>query len=47
MIVLTTFDNHEYVFEAMRRAASDFLVKDTKPADLVQAIHTPSPAETP
>jgi len=38
VIVLTTFELDEYVFDALRYGASGFLLKDTKPADLVHAI---------
>jgi DNA-binding NarL/FixJ family response regulator len=38
VIVLTTFELDEYVFDALRHGASGFLTKDTKPADLLQAI---------
>jgi DNA-binding NarL/FixJ family response regulator len=38
VIVLTTFELDEYVFDALRFGASGFLLKDTKPADLLHAI---------
>lgn len=38
VVVLTTFELDEYVFEAMRSGATGFLVKHTEPADLVRAI---------
>jgi DNA-binding NarL/FixJ family response regulator len=38
IIILTTFDVDEYVFEAVRGGASGFLVKDTEPAELIQAV---------
>ena len=38
IIVLTTFELDEYVFEALRHGASGFLLKDTKPAELLRAI---------
>ncbi len=38
VIVLTTFELDEYVFDALRSGASGFLIKDTKPAELVRAI---------
>ncbi len=38
IVILTTFDLDEYVFEAVRLGASGFLVKDTEPADLVRAV---------
>jgi DNA-binding NarL/FixJ family response regulator len=38
IIILTTFDLDEYVFEALRVGASGFLVKDTEPADLLRGV---------
>ncbi|WP_026212073.1 response regulator [Longispora albida] len=38
VVILTTFELDEYVFEAVRSGASGFLVKDTEPADLIQAV---------
>jgi DNA-binding NarL/FixJ family response regulator len=38
IIILTTFDVDEYVFEALRVGASGFVVKDTEPAQLVQGV---------
>ena len=38
VVVLTTFDLDEYVYEAIRAGASGFLLKDVAPADLVHAI---------
>lgn len=38
VIVLTTFERDEYVFDALRYGASGFLLKDTKPAELLRAI---------
>jgi DNA-binding NarL/FixJ family response regulator len=38
VIVLTTFDLDEYVFEALRVGASGFLLKDIEPDDLRQAV---------
>jgi DNA-binding NarL/FixJ family response regulator len=38
VVILTTFDLDEYVFEALRIGASGFLVKDTEPTDLLAAI---------
>jgi DNA-binding NarL/FixJ family response regulator len=38
IVMLTTFELDEYVFEALRAGASGFLVKDTEPADLVKAV---------
>lgn len=38
--VLTTFDVDEYVHEALQNGAAGFLLKDTRPRDLVAAVHT-------
>ena len=38
IVILTTFDLDEYVFEALRVGASGFLVKSTEPAELVHAV---------
>jgi DNA-binding NarL/FixJ family response regulator len=38
VVILTTFEVDEYIFEALRGGASGFLVKDTEPADLVRAV---------
>ena len=40
VIMLTTFDLDEYVFEAMRLGASGFLVKDTPREQLITAVRT-------
>jgi DNA-binding NarL/FixJ family response regulator len=40
VLVLTTFDLDEYAFAAIRAGASGFLLKDSRPADLVGAIRT-------
>jgi len=38
VLILTTFEIDEYVFEALRAGASGFVVKDVEPAELLQAI---------
>ena len=38
ILILTTFDLDEYVHRALRAGASGFLLKDTSPADLLDAI---------
>ncbi|WBB62458.1 response regulator transcription factor [Streptomyces sp. WMMC500] len=38
VVMLTTFEHDEYVFDALHRGASGFLLKDTAPADLLRAI---------
>ena len=40
VVVLTTFDLDEYVFEAIRSGASGFLVKDTEPTELLRAVRS-------
>ena len=38
ILILTTFDLDEYVFEALRAGASGFLLKDTLPEELLTAV---------
>jgi len=38
IVILTTFDLDEYVFEALRVGASGFLVKDTEPVELLRGV---------
>ena len=38
VLMLTTFDLDEYVYEAMRAGASGFMLKDVEPAELVRAV---------
>ncbi|MEU0835343.1 response regulator [Streptomyces sp. NPDC056231] len=38
VVMLTTFELDEYVFEAIRSGASGFLVKDTEPEELLRAV---------
>ena len=38
VLVLTTFDLDEYVYDALRAGASGFLLKDTRPRELLHAI---------
>ncbi|MDX6703571.1 MAG: hypothetical protein QOF26_3797 [Baekduia sp.] len=38
VLIVTTFELDEYVFEALRSGASGFLVKHTEPAELVRAV---------
>ncbi len=40
VIILTTFDPDEYVFEALRAGASGFILKDIPPEDLAPAVRT-------
>lgn len=45
VIVLTTFELDEYVFEALRAGASGFLLKDIEPGDLRQAVRVVAAGE--
>jgi DNA-binding NarL/FixJ family response regulator len=38
VIILTTFESDEYVYQAIRSGASGFLLKDAEPAELLQAV---------
>jgi DNA-binding NarL/FixJ family response regulator len=38
VVILTTFELDEYVYEALRAGASGFLVKDTEPAELLRGV---------
>lgn len=40
VVVLTTFDNDEYVMNSIAAGASGFLLKDTDPEDLIDAVRT-------
>jgi DNA-binding NarL/FixJ family response regulator len=45
VLVLTTFELDEYVFEALRAGASGFLVKHTEPAELIRAVRVVAAGE--
>ncbi len=45
VVILTTFGLDEYVFEAIRSGASGFLVKDTEPAEMLQAVRVVADGE--
>ena len=45
VIILTTFDLDQYVYDALRAGASGFLLKDTPPADLAAAIRVVASGE--
>jgi DNA-binding NarL/FixJ family response regulator len=45
VLVLTTFDVDEYVFEALRGGASGFLLKDTEPVELLRALQVVASGE--
>ena len=40
VVILTTFEQDDYIFGALRVGASGFLLKRTRPEDLIAAIHT-------
>ncbi len=46
VLVLTTYDDDEWVYDAIRAGASGFLLKDTPPAELVKAIHGTASGQT-
>ncbi|WP_256991059.1 response regulator transcription factor [Rhodococcus sp. 06-235-1A] len=39
ILVLTTFDTDEYLLRALRAGANGFLLKDTPPRDIIDAVH--------
>ncbi|MFI1864909.1 response regulator [Streptomyces jumonjinensis] len=45
VLMLTTYDTDEHIIEALRAGASGFLVKDTRPAELLDAIRTVATGE--
>ncbi|HYS32771.1 MAG TPA: response regulator transcription factor [Streptosporangiaceae bacterium] len=45
VIILTTFESDEYVYQAIRAGASGFLVKDSEPAELIQAVRVAARGE--
>ena len=45
VLILTTFDLDDYVYEALRAGASGFVLKDMPPEQLVAAIHTVAQGE--
>ena len=46
VVILTTFELDEYVFEALQAGASGFLLKDASPADLLRAVHVVAAGES-
>jgi DNA-binding NarL/FixJ family response regulator len=40
IVILTTFDLDEYVFDTLKSGAAGFLVKDTEPVELIRAVRT-------
>lgn len=45
VVILTTFEIDEYVFEALRSGASGFLVKHTEPVELIRAVRVVAAGE--
>jgi DNA-binding NarL/FixJ family response regulator len=46
VVMLTTFELDEYVFESLRSGASGFLIKDTEPAEILRGIRTVAAGES-
>jgi DNA-binding NarL/FixJ family response regulator len=46
VLILTTFEIDEYVYEALRAGASGFLVKHTEPAELIRAVRVVAGGES-
>ena len=46
VVVLTTFEVDEYVFEALRAGAAGFLLKDSDPEDIVRAVRVVAEGES-
>jgi DNA-binding NarL/FixJ family response regulator len=46
VLVMTTFDLDEYVYEALRAGASGFMLKDAPPSQLAEAVRTVAAGET-
>jgi DNA-binding NarL/FixJ family response regulator len=46
VLVLTTFDQDDYLFEALRAGASGFLLKRARPEELIAAVHTVAGGES-
>lgn len=47
VLVLTTYDDDEWLFDAIRAGASGYLLKDTRPADLLAAIRNVAAGKSP
>jgi DNA-binding NarL/FixJ family response regulator len=46
VVVLTTFELDEYVYDALRAGAAGFLIKDSEPADLLRAVRLAAAGES-
>ena len=43
VVIVTTFEIDQYVFEALQAGASGFVLKDAEPAELLRAVRAWSP----
>jgi len=46
VVMLTTFENDDYVFQALHGGAAGFLIKDSEPEDMVRAIRLAAAGES-
>ena len=46
VLIITTFEQDDYIFGALRAGASGFLLKRTRPEDLSAAVHTIAAGES-
>ena len=46
VVILTTFELDEYVFDALQAGAAGFLIKDSEPADMLRAIRLAAAGES-
>jgi DNA-binding NarL/FixJ family response regulator len=46
ILILTTFDHDQYLYDAMRAGAAGFIVKDTSRGQLIHAIHVIAAGDT-
>lgn len=46
VVILTTFELDEYVFDALQAGAAGFLIKDTEPSDMLRAVRLAAAGES-
>jgi DNA-binding NarL/FixJ family response regulator len=46
VVILTTFELDEYVFDALQAGAAGFLIKDSEPADMLRAVRVVAAGES-
>jgi DNA-binding NarL/FixJ family response regulator len=46
VLILTTFEEDDYIFDGLRAGASGFLLKRTRPEELIRAVHTVAAGES-